>query len=231
MLTLAGFATILDDQGRILLVHRRDLDVWECPGGGVEQGETPWEAVVRETREETDLHIQVETVAGLYWRPIKNVLVVQFLCHPIDGEVQPTNESTAAEYFPADGLPDLVAPVVRERINDSLTTPGVFRTQDGPGAREFLASRSWPTEVAAQRRRTTERPLESAHRGPRAEWQVNQPRQRLCRDQRQEAYGPMTENKRIGKNDASTRSGASQPMIPMSSTKIIRKTRIASFWR
>lgn len=140
MLMLAAFATILDEQDRILLVHRRDLDVWECPGGGVDEGETPWEAVVRETREETGLQVVAEKVAGLYWRPIKNVMVVQFLCRPIDDDLHPTNESTAVRYFPNDALPDLVAPVVRERIKDSLITPGVFRTQEEPGAREFLAS-------------------------------------------------------------------------------------------
>ena len=109
----------------------------------MDEGETPWEAVVRETREETGLQVVVaEKVAGLYWRPIKNVMVVQFLCHAVDDRLHPTNESTAAEYFPTDALPDLVAPVVRERIKDSLTTPGVFRTQEGPGAQEFLAARS-----------------------------------------------------------------------------------------
>ncbi len=108
----------------------------------MDEGETPWEAVVRETREETGLQVVAEKVAGLYWRPLKNVMVVQFLCHPIDDRLHATSESTAAEYFPSGALPDLIAPVVRERINDSLTTRGVFRTQEGPGAREFLASRT-----------------------------------------------------------------------------------------
>ncbi len=61
---LAAFATILDEQGRMLLVHRRDLDIWERPGGGVDEGETPWEAVIRETREETGLQVVAEKAAG-----------------------------------------------------------------------------------------------------------------------------------------------------------------------
>lgn len=140
MLNLAAFATILDEEGRILLVHRWDLDVWECPGGGVDEGETPWEAVVRETREETDLHVEVDAVAGLYWRPNKVTLVVQFLCHVIGGTIQPTEEAGEIRYFAIDQLPHRLTPVVRERINDSITSPGIFRTQEGLGARDFLAS-------------------------------------------------------------------------------------------
>ncbi len=34
------FALIFDDQGRVLLGHRRDIDWWNLPGGGMEAGET-----------------------------------------------------------------------------------------------------------------------------------------------------------------------------------------------
>ncbi|HKF36666.1 MAG TPA: NUDIX domain-containing protein, partial [Ktedonobacteraceae bacterium] len=34
------FALIFDDEGRILLGHRRDVDWWNLPGGGMEVGET-----------------------------------------------------------------------------------------------------------------------------------------------------------------------------------------------
>lgn len=49
----------LDPEGRILLLHWRDpldgFQLWEPPGGGVEPGESPYDAVVREWREETGL--------------------------------------------------------------------------------------------------------------------------------------------------------------------------------
>jgi ADP-ribose pyrophosphatase YjhB (NUDIX family) len=53
-----AFATIFDDKRRVLLCRRRDIDAWNLPGGGVEAGETPWHAAVREVREEV----------GLEWR-------------------------------------------------------------------------------------------------------------------------------------------------------------------
>ena len=51
--TLGAFATIFDAQERVLLSHRRDMDAWNPPGGGVESGETPVEAVMRELTEES----------------------------------------------------------------------------------------------------------------------------------------------------------------------------------
>lgn len=53
MFSIGAFAIILDEQSRVLLCHRRDFDVWNLPGGGVENGELPTEAVIREVREET----------------------------------------------------------------------------------------------------------------------------------------------------------------------------------
>ena len=45
----------------ILMVHHRDeqKSYWTLPGGGIEPGETPEEAVVREVREEAGLQVEV----------------------------------------------------------------------------------------------------------------------------------------------------------------------------
>ena len=51
------FALIFDDRDRVLLCLRDDLNIWNLPGGGVELGESPWEAVVREVEEETGLEL------------------------------------------------------------------------------------------------------------------------------------------------------------------------------
>ena len=50
-----------DGEGRILVVHTTYLGPgWMLPGGRVERSETPHEAAVRETREETGLDVRVD---------------------------------------------------------------------------------------------------------------------------------------------------------------------------
>jgi 8-oxo-dGTP pyrophosphatase MutT (NUDIX family) len=59
-----GVKGLIFREGRVLLLHRRDdLDLlpglWDLPGGGVEEGESPEEALVREVREETGYSVRV----------------------------------------------------------------------------------------------------------------------------------------------------------------------------
>lgn len=49
-------ALITDDDGKFLLCQEED-GKWELPGGGLEYGETPQEALIREVKEEMGLTI------------------------------------------------------------------------------------------------------------------------------------------------------------------------------
>jgi len=50
----------------ILLVRQRDGNVWSTPGGSVEIDESPSDAVVRETWEETGLLVKPEALIGVF---------------------------------------------------------------------------------------------------------------------------------------------------------------------
>ena len=45
----------ISNNGKILLVHHKELGKWLPPGGNIEANETPDEAVLREVREETGI--------------------------------------------------------------------------------------------------------------------------------------------------------------------------------
>ncbi|HWL41302.1 MAG TPA: NUDIX domain-containing protein [Ilumatobacter sp.] len=53
---VTGSAIVVGPRGVILLKHKR-LGLWLQPGGHVDPGEAPWEAAVRESREETGLPV------------------------------------------------------------------------------------------------------------------------------------------------------------------------------
>jgi 8-oxo-dGTP diphosphatase len=63
---VGAYGICRDADGRVLLARNSDLSEfpgqWTLPGGGVEQGEHPDEAVVREFAEETGLSVRIDTL-------------------------------------------------------------------------------------------------------------------------------------------------------------------------
>lgn len=57
---IAAFAVIFGEVDRVLLCHRRDMDLWNLPGDGVESGEISTETIIREVKEETGLDVAIE---------------------------------------------------------------------------------------------------------------------------------------------------------------------------
>src|SRR5690606_24226333 len=66
---LIATAALMDDRGRILLARRLENadqgGMWEFPGGKVEIGEMPEEALIREVKEELGVTVRREDIAPL----------------------------------------------------------------------------------------------------------------------------------------------------------------------
>ena len=58
-----------DDAGRVLLVEPTYKPYWEIPGGAVEAGESPRDAVTRELEEELGLSCPVGGLLAIDWVP------------------------------------------------------------------------------------------------------------------------------------------------------------------
>lgn len=59
LITIAA-ALLLDSQGRTLLVRKRNTAFFMQPGGKIDAGEQPVDALIRELQEELGLHIRPE---------------------------------------------------------------------------------------------------------------------------------------------------------------------------
>ena len=125
LLLPAVSAHIFDASGRLLLVQQRESGVWSTPGGVLEPGERPADALVRETWEETGLLVVPERVLGAYGGPEFVVryphgdevqyAITAFECRIAGGTLQPdTDETTAARYWSAAEAEELsLAPWLR----------------------------------------------------------------------------------------------------------------------
>lgn len=71
-LRVAAYAVVTDDEGRVLLARwtQGRRVAWTMPGGGLEDGEDPEDAVRREVREETGYSVRVDGLLGIHSRVI-----------------------------------------------------------------------------------------------------------------------------------------------------------------
>ncbi|WP_310482817.1 NUDIX domain-containing protein [Chamaesiphon sp. VAR_48_metabat_403] len=116
--TIGAFAIITDAENRILWCLRTDLDLWNLPGGTVENGEAPWDCVIREVKEETGLDIVVEKLIGIYSKPEENDLVFSYKCRVVAGNLQNNEEAKEIEYFDFNKLPRNIVHKQVVRVKD-----------------------------------------------------------------------------------------------------------------
>ena len=124
-------AAIIEQGGKVLATQRGHGDFvggWEFPGGKIEQGETPEEALVRELHEELGITIAIEErimVVDYDYETFK-LHMLCFLCHVVEGELE-LREHLAARWLDAHTI-DSVAwlPADKELIR-VIKTRGIVK--------------------------------------------------------------------------------------------------------
>ena len=119
------FATTIilnQDSSQVLLILREDFRIWGLPGGSLEPGETPEQAAIRETKEETGFDVALESFAGVYLRPQWNDQRYVFRARVSGGQaLQSGPETLAVRWFPVDNLPEKITPLLKEIVQDALS--------------------------------------------------------------------------------------------------------------
>ncbi len=131
-------ALIRNEESSILLQKPRGAEHWSLPAGGIEPGETPAEAIVREVREETGLIVEPERVVALlggreFRTTYPNGHRVEyhfavFACRVTSGRLGGLDDETEElQFFPANDLPELTLPYPTELFTLSDSGFPIFR--------------------------------------------------------------------------------------------------------
>jgi 8-oxo-dGTP diphosphatase len=102
-------ATIFDEQGRILLFkHTYRKFEWGIPAGGLEYGEQPDKAVIREFFEETSMQIEVEKLLLAESSKEDHNISLIYLCKIVSGSFKESFEISEMKYFDVNDLPHML---------------------------------------------------------------------------------------------------------------------------
>ncbi|SFE35087.1 ADP-ribose pyrophosphatase YjhB, NUDIX family [Paenibacillus algorifonticola] len=107
---------VKQDNNKLLLVRVRDNELWYLPGGKIEPGEDPQEALVRELKEELNIDIQRESIQHLrtvIGPAYKENASVELICYTATwaGDIVPCSEISEVDWVDSSHY-SLLAPAV-----------------------------------------------------------------------------------------------------------------------
>ncbi|MCP5432869.1 MAG: 8-oxo-dGTP diphosphatase MutT [Alphaproteobacteria bacterium] len=123
-LVLVAACALIDPDGRVLLAQRPHgkamAGLWEFPGGKIEAGERPEEALIRELKEELAIDVKESCLAPFVFAshayPDFHLLMPLYLCRRWSGQVRPCEGQVTKWVGPASlsdyPMPPADAPLV-----------------------------------------------------------------------------------------------------------------------
>jgi 8-oxo-dGTP pyrophosphatase MutT (NUDIX family) len=124
-MTLGVRGMIIDPSGRVFLVKHSYVRGWHLPGGGVEVGETIFDALARELAEEANIELTDQPeLHGMYLHgrvsPRDHIALFVVRSFRQKSAPQPNREIIDHGFFAPDALPNETTRGTRERIAEVL---------------------------------------------------------------------------------------------------------------
>ena len=129
--SVAGVIT--DEQGRALLIRRRDNLHWEPPGGVLELDEPIEAGLCREVREETGLAIEPVALTGVYKNMVRGIIALVFRCRVLAGHLTTNDEVSGFQWATREEVRSMADEAFAIRVLDALSDSQVpaIRQHDG----------------------------------------------------------------------------------------------------
>ena len=119
-----GVVVMKDEQ--ILLIRRTmapEIGKWSIPAGYLDYGEDPAETAVRETFEETNLHVEIEKLLNVYHNPPSAggaTVFIMYQAKLLSGTPQAGDDADAVGFFSLDNLPEIAFASTKEIIQQLI---------------------------------------------------------------------------------------------------------------
>jgi 8-oxo-dGTP diphosphatase len=116
---------VVVSEGKLLMIRRREREgdlLWALPGGAIEAGESPEEAAVRETVEETGLVVAAMKLLGERVHPKTHRTMSYTACEVLQGEakVADADELDAVAWVTLEEIPQYVPYGLFEPVQEYL---------------------------------------------------------------------------------------------------------------
>jgi 8-oxo-dGTP diphosphatase len=124
---------VINEDGRALVIQRRDNAHWEPPGGILERDETITEGLLREVEEETGLIVEPVALTGVYKNMSRGILALVFRCRPIGGTLTENSEVAGFRWVRESDVSSIMSEAYAVRILDAYRHNAVpsIRNHDG----------------------------------------------------------------------------------------------------
>jgi 8-oxo-dGTP diphosphatase len=122
---------VVNDEGKVLVIRRRDNGHWEPPGGVLETGETIEEGVRREVLEETGMSVKVELLTGIYKNMRRGIVALVYKCSPLGESDRASDEAVEIRWMTLSQVHEAMAPAYAIRVEDAFCGLPQTRAHDG----------------------------------------------------------------------------------------------------